>query len=445
MLVPSCSRVSALKLIPPAQSDDEPTEAQLQEGMKAAGAKRSRVIDKEAKFEQFKKQQRLHPEYAGIYADTFLSTPNEMRQYIELLVFKEKAFDEHLMGVLLIQPHTTWLDLRLMVADELGIRCDAEEELVLSRGVRGLKAGQAFPVGMAGELASAAPERRVAGWHHPICPIQLTQNHKLVYPFFPLACHVLVVSQPHPICTADRRRPSIPKDATADSEVSRRAFLLNEDVSRGHEQQAIPVFNEFDNEPAPNDFTYVTQCVVNEGLRLLLGGPMRGPWPCPFEDGTDPNPEGMPYNAQGRFLHPPHTVDSVYECTLASRCNIGCRNRQVQLGPRFRLEVYRCGETEGRFVKGWGVRSPDFIPRGSFLCEYIGEYISDDEAESRGIRYDNQKMSRLMDVIGDGKDVVRMCIDATKFSNLGQRCATYFRSTSHARMRARFSLSLVPN
>ena len=76
-------------------------------------------------------------------------------------------------------------------------------------------------------------------------------------------------------------------------------------------------------------------------------------------------------------------------------------------------------QRDGRFVKGWGVRSPDFIPRGSFVCEYIGEYISDDEAESRGIRYDNQKMSRLMDVYGDGKDTVRMCIDATKFSNLG--------------------------
>lgn len=29
-------------------------------------------------------------------------------------------------------------------------------------------------------------------------------------------------------------------------------------------------------------------------------------------------------------------------------------------------------------------------------------------------------MSRLMDVVGDGRDVVRMCIDATKFSNLGR-------------------------
>jgi site-specific recombinase XerD len=125
-------------------------------------------------------------------------------------------------------------------------------------------------------------------------------------------------------------------------------------------------------------------------------------------------------DGEGRFLHPPHTVDSVYECSLASGCGLECRNRLVQRGPTYRLEVIRCMEAKGKFVKGWGVRSPDFIPKGAFICEYIGEYISDDEAESRGIRYDNQHMSRLMDVVGDGRDVVRMCIDATRFSNLGR-------------------------
>ena len=62
------------------------------------------------------------------------------------------------------------------------------------------------------------------------------------------------------------------------------------------------------------------------------------------------------------------------------------------------------------------------------LCDWLEEFeagpiqcvVSDDEAESRGIRYDDQKMSRLMDVHPDGKDAVRMCIDATKFSNLGR-------------------------
>lgn len=36
--------------------------------------------------------------------------------------------------------------------------------------------------------------------------------------------------------------------------------------------------------------------------------------------------------------------------------------------------------TEG---KGWGVRTLKDIPRGTFVCEYIGEIISDSEADKR--------------------------------------------------------------
>ena len=54
------------------------------------------------------------------------------------------------------------------------------------------------------------------------------------------------------------------------------------DVSRGYERLPIPVFNGADDDPAPHDFTYITECVASEGLRLLLGGPLRDPWPCPF-------------------------------------------------------------------------------------------------------------------------------------------------------------------
>ena len=60
------------------------------------------------------------------------------------------------------------------------------------------------------------------------------------------------------------------------------------DVSRGHERFPIPVYNGADDDPPPNDFTYVTDCVSSEGLRLLLGGPLRNPWRCPCigSDGT---------------------------------------------------------------------------------------------------------------------------------------------------------------
>jgi len=86
--------------------------------------------------------------------------------------------------------------------------------------------------------------------------------------------------------------------------------LLVIDVSRGHEPQVVPVFNGADNEPAPMDFTYVTHCVVNEGLRLLLGGPLRDPWPCPYDDVAAASEEfkGMSYDEDRRFVHEPHTV-----------------------------------------------------------------------------------------------------------------------------------------
>lgn len=59
------------------------------------------------------------------------------------------------------------------------------------------------------------------------------------------------------------------------------------DVSRGHEKLPIPVYNGADNDPPPKDFTYVTECVASEGLRLLLGGPLRDTWLCPFVEGGD--------------------------------------------------------------------------------------------------------------------------------------------------------------
>ena len=33
--------------------------------------------------------------------------------------------------------------------------------------------------------------------------------------------------------------------------------------------------------------------------------------------------------------------------------------------------------------KGWGVRSPKRLMKGSFICEYIGEIISDSDADRR--------------------------------------------------------------
>ncbi len=90
------------------------------------------------------------------------------------------------------------------------------------------------------------------------------------------------------------------------------------------------------------------------------------------------------YDDEGRlkedfdFKDPP----MVFECNDMCACHVSvCHNRVVQHGITARLEVYR---TEGM---GWGVRAAKSIPRGAFVCEYVGEIISDSEADTREDSY----------------------------------------------------------
>jgi len=53
--------------------------------------------------------------------------------------------------------------------------------------------------------------------------------------------------------------------------------------------------------------------------------------------------DNLDYDHNGRLRHEEHTVEAVYECSLMSGCASTCPNRLVPLGPRFRLEVFRCG------------------------------------------------------------------------------------------------------
>ncbi|KAK9198299.1 hypothetical protein WN944_013483 [Citrus x changshan-huyou] len=54
-----------------------------------------------------------------------------------------------------------------------------------------------------------------------------------------------------------------------------------------------------------------------------------------------------------------------------------CYNRVSQQGIKVQLEIIK---TE---AQGWGVRSLNSIPSGSFICEYAGELLEEKEAERR--------------------------------------------------------------
>lgn len=62
--------------------------------------------------------------------------------------------------------------------------------------------------------------------------------------------------------------------------------------------------------------------------------------------------------------------------------------------------------------KGWGVRALQDIPKGTFVCEYVGEIILEDEAEMR------QNDAYLFSL--DDKPQEQYCIDARFYGNISR-------------------------
>jgi hypothetical protein len=94
---------------------------------------------------------------------------------------------------------------------------------------------------------------------------------------------------------------------------------------------------------------------------------------------------GVPaYNEYGRITDTVIAASDmhVYECNSHCECDDTCRSRVLQKGSLFRYQVFKTLRT------GWGIRTLDFIPRGSFVGEYAGELINESIAEERGRNYE---------------------------------------------------------
>ncbi|XP_029294652.1 histone-lysine N-methyltransferase EHMT1a [Cottoperca gobio] len=96
----------------------------------------------------------------------------------------------------------------------------------------------------------------------------------------------------------------------------------------------------------------------------------------------------------------------LFECNHACSCWRTCRNRVVQNGLRARLQLFRTQKM------GWGVRAMQDIPQGTFICEYVGEIITDAEADKRE---NDSFLFTLDNKVGDVH-----CIDARLFGNIGR-------------------------
>lgn len=105
---------------------------------------------------------------------------------------------------------------------------------------------------------------------------------------------------------------------------------------------------------------------------------------------------GQAYNSTGTLLNLSRThsgyCSPVFECNALCPCSDFCSNRVVQGGLRFRLEVF---STKNR---GWGVRTLEAIPHGTFVCEYAGEVISFEEARRRQLAQRSEENNYIIAV-----------------------------------------------
>ncbi|KAL9229387.1 hypothetical protein vseg_004858 [Gypsophila vaccaria] len=156
--------------------------------------------------------------------------------------------------------------------------------------------------------------------------------------------------------------------------------LVCDDISGGQESIPIPATNLVDDPPVPpTGFKYHKSMQVSDNVKIPA--PPRG---CGCNGScVDPkicacarlNGSDFPYVHRdgGRLIEAKAVV---FECGPNCGCGSACVNRTSQKGIKFRLEVFRTPK------KGWAVRSWDYIPAGSPICEYTGILKRSDEANS---------------------------------------------------------------
>ncbi|XP_030025476.2 histone-lysine N-methyltransferase SUV39H2 isoform X1 [Manduca sexta] len=154
------------------------------------------------------------------------------------------------------------------------------------------------------------------------------------------------------------------------------------------------VENNIDLAGPPESFTYINQSIPGPGVIIPDEPPIgcecsacncRSKTCCGMQAGL------FAYTNNKRLRVAPGTP--IYECNKACKCSSDCNNRVVQSGRNVKLTIFRTSNG-----CGWGVKSEQKIKEGQFICQYVGEVITFEEAEKRGREYDANGLTYLFDL-----------------------------------------------
>ncbi|TGZ79688.1 SET domain-containing protein [Ascodesmis nigricans] len=209
----------------------------------------------------------------------------------------------------------------------------------------------------------------------------------------------------------------------------------------------ITIRNEFDStKPSPPlDFEFMEDLKLGEGVpewdssasfgcSCGLGGCENNP-ECECLEKLDMDESHSPFAelsyTKSQRLCPGHcNTKIIYECNPVCDCGPNCGNKVVGRGRQVPLEIFMTPEN-----KGWGLRCPEALHKGTFIGKYLGEVVTHEEATKRAIDGDTRGSSYLFDLDfftegheedGDeGREVENYSID-------GRLCGSYTRFINHS-------------
>jgi hypothetical protein len=191
-----------------------------------------------------------------------------------------------------------------------------------------------------------------------------------------------------------------------------RRIMTRIDLSKGKEQKNI-----YFNSDKEINFKYITKNIFsnkNDELEKKIKFGCLDCDRCPSE-----NCECFlrmysyfPYNENGDLIINNDIIEyPIFECIPDICLCKNCNNKKTQNGITLDFEIF---ETQS---KGFGVRCNQVIEKGTFICEYVGEYISYDTAVERN-KLNN--MNYIIFIIENAKNVNKIFIDSMFFGNLSR-------------------------
>lgn len=181
--------------------------------------------------------------------------------------------------------------------------------------------------------------------------------------------------------------------------------IINDpDISKGVENMVVPCVNYYDN-TMPPPCVYSAKRIPTEGVNLNLDDSFMCGCDC-TDDCLDKTKcqcwqltiagakYGNPYTAAEdigyEFKRLPEPVPTgIYECNSMCKCKSNCLNRVAQQPLQMKLQVFKTGN------RGWGLRCLNDVPKGSFICCYAGNLLTEQVANEAGENLGDEYFAEL--------------------------------------------------